>query len=116
MLSVIDDGEESHSQTVMLRSTQKQFRSKGLRVVLTGAVPSNLAYDWHLGDIPLLPRERDQDAGVLPWTVLVSPDKKPVRQWRGFVPPGALGMALRHHLGDPDFAETASTVPVPHSP
>jgi hypothetical protein len=105
LLSAIDEGEESHSQTVMLRSVYKQFRPKGLRVVVLGAVPSNLAYDWHLEDIPVRPYERDQDASALPWTVLVSPDRKVVRRWNGFSPPADLGMTLRHHLGDPDFGQ-----------
>jgi hypothetical protein len=116
LLSAIDAGEQSHSQVVMLRSAQKQFRPKGLRVVLLGAVPPDLAYDWHLEDIPLLPGEPNNGGGTLPWTRLISPDRKVVRQWRGFVPPGDLGMALRHFLGDPNFAEMESPGTAPRSP
>jgi hypothetical protein len=105
LLSAIDSGEHSHSQVVMLRSAYRQFRSKGLRVVLVGAVPSSLAYDWHLDDIPLLPGEPDAPGGTLPWTRLISPDRKVVRQWRDFVTPGELGVALRRVLGDPDFTQ-----------
>jgi hypothetical protein len=88
----------------MLRSAQKQFRSKGLRVVLLGAVAPDLAYDWHLEDIPLIHGALD-NSGALPATMLISPDRKVVRAWRGFAPPAELGVALRHHLGDPDFAQ-----------
>jgi Right handed beta helix region len=105
LLSVIDEGEGSHSQVVMLRSAQKQFRAKGLRVVLVGAVTADLAYDWHLEDIPLLPAAPGDIAGELPTTLLISPDRKVERRWKGFVPPGELGMALRRHLGAPNFAQ-----------
>jgi hypothetical protein len=105
LLSTIDAGDDSHSQVVMLRSVQKQFRSKGLRVVLAGKVPPDLADDWRLEDIPLLTDTPGDLSGALPATMLVSPDRKVVRYWRGFTPPGDLGIALRQHLGDPDFAQ-----------
>lgn len=105
LVSLIDAGEPSHSQVVMLRSAHKQFRSKGLRVVLLGEVPANLAYDWRLDDITLLTDKPGDVGDALPSTMLVSPDGKIVRHWTRFAPPAELGLALRHHLGDPDFAQ-----------
>ncbi|MPY86860.1 MAG: hypothetical protein GEU99_02965 [Luteitalea sp.] len=105
LLSHIDTGAPSRSQVVMLQSVQQQFRARGLQVVLRGPVARDVAYDWHLQDIPLLPNDGHEPAGQRPTTLLVSPDRTVVARWEGFVPPAVVGMALRQHLGAPDFAQ-----------
>jgi hypothetical protein len=73
LLSRVDAGDESRSQVVTLRSAHKQFRSKGLRVVIAGEVPAELAYDWRFEDIPLLTDKPGDVGDALPSTMLVSP-------------------------------------------
>ena len=69
----------------MLRSALKQFAGNNLQF--------------------LSPRDPSMDAHSEPTTLLVSPARKVVRRWQGFVPPAELGLALREYLGEPNYAQ-----------
>lgn len=85
LLAMLDDTPDSRSQTVVLKSAEKQFAGNHLEVMFL--------------------RGRPTDAYSVPATLLVSPGRKVVRHWEGFVPPAELGLALREHIGAPDYAE-----------
>ncbi|MFN7998839.1 MAG: right-handed parallel beta-helix repeat-containing protein [Bryobacteraceae bacterium] len=93
----------------------RQFRPAGLRTVLITDVgredqTGNLAWDWNLGDIPVLfdsgSLRKALHPEKLPSFVLV--DDAGRIAWRGEAVPGDLGLALRQALGDPDFTRLIS--------
>ena len=83
LVSMLDDTADSRSQVVMLQSAQKQFAANHLQVV-------------HFDG------SNDALGGLT--TLLVSPNRRVVRRWKGFVGPAELGLALREYLGEPNYA------------
>ena len=85
LVSMLDGTPDSRSQVVMLKSAQKQFDGNHLQVLCEHAGVNNA------------------NPGLT--TLLVSPARKVVRRWQGFVPPAELGLALRQYLGEPNYAQ-----------
>lgn len=94
----------------ILASAWRQFHAAGLEAVLI--VPPgdaeqsrNLRWDWNVGEIPVL---FDEGGAPVPAAMLADAQGQIVWRHDGPVVPGELGLALRAHLGDPDFARLVS--------
>lgn len=99
----------------LVASAYRQFHAAGLDTVLIAeggddrGGARNLRWDWNLGDINLL--YDNGDAAKLlklsgqPALMLVDAAGQIVWRHDGFTPPGNLGLELRAHLGDPDYAQ-----------
>jgi len=108
----------SGDQVALVASAYRQFHAAGLDAVLIaegGGDPErarNLRWDWNLGAIELL-FDNGESAKPLklsdrPALMLVNAAGQIVWRHDGWTPPGNLGLALRAHLGDPDYAQLIS--------
>lgn len=108
----------SGSQVALVASAYRQFHAAGLDTVLIAegggdrAPARNLRWDWRLGGIDLL-FDDGQAARLLKLSgpaalLLVNAAGRIVWRHDGSTPPGDLGLALRAHLGHPDYAQLIS--------
>jgi hypothetical protein len=99
----------SGGQVAIVASAYRQFHAAGMEAVLTvpGGV-ANLRWDWNLGGITV---QADARASGRQMLMLVNPQGRTVWQHDGPIAPGDLGLVLRRHLGDPDFAHLLSERP-----
>jgi hypothetical protein len=107
----------SGDQVAIAASAYRQFHAAGLEAVLIapagdGEEMRNLHWDWNLGDIAVLFDDGAAcgalEVSVRPELMLVNPAGQVVWRHDGPVSPGDLGLALRAHLGDPDYAKLIS--------
>lgn len=106
---------DARSQVVVLLSMLLQYQTSGVRVLAVAGGSAgqagngmllNRAYDWHLGQLPLLADANSATAraygtaGHLS-TFLLSPQGQIVHRWSGFASSVDLGLALRRVLGPP---------------
>jgi hypothetical protein len=92
LVSVLDDSDASHSQSVFLRSMHRQYGKKGLRVRYAGD-PSP---DWHMDGIPKLPGA--PPVAQIPTTLLLDGKDGILKRWEGFVPAQDLAMEIEASL------------------
>lgn len=92
LVSVLDDSEPSHSQSVFLRSMHRQYWKKGLRVRYAGA-PSP---DWHMDGIPKMAGA--PPATRIPTTLLLDSSGLALKRWEGFAPAQDLAMEIELNL------------------
>jgi hypothetical protein len=109
LVSFIDGGDtgpgvaDSKSLLVQLRSLERQFRSRGLQVVvatdpsLSVTSRANYVADRQLGEIPLIDADASPER-TRPVTLLISPDMRVAARWTGFGNPARMGLALRSLL------------------
>jgi hypothetical protein len=114
-LSFDDHGlisDEALRQIVFLKSLDRQYRARGLDVVLLLAVDPhslhtemlrNALTDLDLGGMPVA--YSTPGAGAIEHSILVSPQGEIIQQWKGFAGPAALGLAARAWLGEPAFSQ-----------
>jgi hypothetical protein len=108
----------SGDEVVLVASAYRQFHAAGLDTVLIAEGGGdregsrNLRRDWNLGDLNLLfdngEAARLLNLSGLPALILVNAAGQIVWRHDGFTPPGNLGLALRAHLGNPDYAQLIS--------
>ena len=94
--------------TAMVASAYRQFHALGLdaEIVVPGGdarADRNLRWDWNLGGIGV----RFDDTAT-PAMILLDPAGQIAWRHDGVTPPGDLGLALRSHLGDPDYGQLIS--------
>ena len=94
---------QSGDGAAILASAYRQFHAAGLDLVLI--VAGSDSADWNLGKIPVL---FDDASARAPAAMLADPDGGIVWQHDGPISPGDLGLALRAHLGNPDYAQLIS--------
>ena len=92
LISVLDDSDASHSQSVFLRSMHRQYARKGLRVRYAGT-PSP---DWRLDGIPKLAAA--PAVKRMPSTLLLDGQGRTLKLWEGFVPAQDLSMEIERDL------------------
>ena len=108
----------SGDQVALVASAYRQFHAAGLDTVLIAEGGSNrvqarnLRWDWNLGAINLL-TDNGEAAKLLklstvPALLLVNAAGQIVWRHDGSTSPGDLGLALRAHLGNPDYAHLVS--------
>jgi hypothetical protein len=106
----------SRGQVTFLTSVHEQFSSLGLQVVVMAEPPlasqtaRTLAYDWNLGQVPLLvdeARSALEACGLsrVPSMILISPERKIIWRNDGAAAPGELGLMLRSALGEPRYSQ-----------
>lgn len=98
-------------QMVTLKSLGQQYRPQGLRVVVRltssdGEIFQREGFRNALADLDLhgITVEHAVGQGQQEMT-LSGPDGHVVNQWKGFVRPVALGLALRRAMGEPVYAQ-----------
>jgi hypothetical protein len=99
LLAFLDASDDSHGQSVVLRSMQAQYRERGLQVRVIGTPDPN----WALDGIPVrAAKGAAPPAGVRakPTTFLVAPDRGIIGRWAGFAPAQDLGLAIERRLGN----------------
>jgi hypothetical protein len=115
------DNDHAPGQMALISSAWRQFHAAGLDVVIIAPAADaehtrNRAWDWRLGSM-LLSEEGAAAAlrlhvSAIPAMVLEKVSENEASQivWRhdGITTPGDLGLALRSHLGNPDYAKLIS--------
>jgi len=100
----------SGDDAAILASACRQFHAAGLDTILIA--PANLGWDWNLGEIPVVFDDGSARGAlhitVVPAAMLVNPAGQIVWRHDGPTAPGELGLALRTHLGNPDYARLIS--------
>src|SRR6266516_1147636 len=120
----------SHSQVVFLKSMQRQYSSKGLRIFIvdatslaTGQQPDqnallNFTNDVDLGPIPLLD-DLDgtiaQDYGItrVPTTFLIGQNSQVDQRWDGLAPSSQLALTVRSQIGTPGVPDSTAQTQCP---
>jgi hypothetical protein len=92
-VSVLDDSDTSHSQSVSLRSMNRQYGGKRLKVRYAGT-PSP---GWRLDGIPKM--AGTPAAARLPATLLLDAKGRLLKRWEGFVPAQDLALEIEAELG-----------------
>ena len=113
----VSDDDDSRGQVALVASAYRQFYSAGLDAVIVapGAADTdrgrNRVWDWNLGPMILsdggATRQRLHVSGT-PALVLENAAGQIVWRHNGLTAPGDLGLALRSHLGNPDYAKLIS--------
>lgn len=105
----------SAGQLVILKNLEMQFRASGLRTKIVLKLKSrnsaecleNAIRDLDLSGVSTSWSVEKGSPG-LPKMALVSPDGTRVREWRDFVGPAEIGLAVRNVLGEPFYSEMQS--------
>lgn len=107
----------SGDDVAILASAYRQFYAAGLDALLIAPAGDaeqarNLCWDWNLGDMAVLFDDGSArsalQVSVIPAAVLVNAAGQIVWRHDGPTSPGDLGLALRRHLGNPDYAQLIS--------
>lgn len=110
--------DDARGQVTLLASAYRQFHAAGLDAGIIAPDDDgtdrarNRAWDWNLGAITVESngarlRQRLQVTAA-PALVLENPSGQIVWRRDGPINPGDLGLALREHLGNPDYAKMIS--------
>jgi hypothetical protein len=90
---------------VELDSAALQYGHTGLAVtLLCGPGLAALARDWSLPDAGVLVKLQSTNAGDGFSLKLIAPDGTIIREWKAYPGPVELGLALRQHVGRPNFS------------
>jgi len=105
----------SAGQLVILKNLEMQFRASGLRMKIVLKLKSrnsaeslqNVIRDLGLSGVSASWSIEQESPGLVKM-VLVAPDGTRVREWRDFVGPAEIGLAVRSVLGGPFYSEMES--------
>jgi len=101
----------SAGQLMILKNLEMQFRASGLRMMITLKLKNpnstedlqNVIHDLGLSAVSAS-RSTEHESLSLPKMRLVAPDGTRVREWRDFVGPAEIGLAVRGILGEPLYS------------
>ena len=101
----------SAGQLMILKNLEMQFRASGLRMMITlklrnpnsAEALQNAIHDLDLSGVRTS-RSIEHESLIRAKTRLVAPDGTRVREWRDFVGPAEIGLAVRSVLGEPLFS------------
>jgi hypothetical protein len=107
----------SAAQLVVLKNVETQFRASGLRVKVrlhvkrpsTGGSVANWIRDLGMSDLAV-PEVTGSNALTRPETHLIAPDGSIAEEWRDFVGPAEIGLAVRRTLGQPSYSQMESEI------
>jgi hypothetical protein len=105
----------SAGQLVILKNLEMQFRTSGLRMKIVLKLKSRNSAE----SLQNVIRDLDLSGASISWSieqesprlvkmVLVAPDGTRVREWRDFVGPAEIGLAVRKVFGEPFYSEMES--------
>ena len=107
----------SAGQLMILKNLEMQFRASGLRLRITLNLrpPTSLeSLQNAMSDFGLSgfteSRLLDPESAALPKTRLLAPNGTPVHEWRDFVGPAEIGLAIRSRLGEPLYSGMESEI------
>jgi hypothetical protein len=100
-----------------LKNLEMQFRSSGLRMMITLRLTNpnstealqNAIHDLDLTGVSTS-RSPEHESPNLAKTRLVAPDGTSVREWHDFVGPADIGLTVRQILGEPLYSGMESEV------
>jgi hypothetical protein len=107
----------SSGQLIILKNLEMQFRSSGLRMMITLRLTNpnstealqNAIHDLDLTGVSTS-RSPEHESPNLAKTRLVAPDGTSVREWHDFVGPAEIGLTVRQILGEPLYSGMESEV------
>jgi hypothetical protein len=98
-------GEVERAMLIQLQSAALQFGHAGLAVSLSCKPPiAELAEDWSLPSSGVLIEPQRKPADNKFSVKLIAPDGNVVHEWTTYPGPVDLGLALRQHVGEPNYS------------